>query len=87
VSACIENDTNRLLLPPEALSDAFYDLSTQLTGLVLQKLVNYQIRAAAVIESAKVRGKFKDFMIETNRGQMFRLFEDFKQAEDWLLKD
>jgi hypothetical protein len=87
VSACIENDTNRLLLPPEALSDAFYDLSTQLTGLVLQKLVNYRIRAAAVIESAKVRGKFKDFMIETNRGQMFRLFEDFKQAEDWLLKD
>jgi phage gp36-like protein len=87
VSACIENDTNRLLLPPEALSDAFYDLSTQLTGLVLQKLVNYRIRAAAVIESAKFRGKFKDFMIETNRGQMFRLFEDFKQAEDWLLKD
>ncbi|HOW06774.1 MAG TPA: DUF4180 domain-containing protein [Flexilinea sp.] len=87
VSACIENDTNRLLLPSEALSDAFYDLSTQLTGLVLQKLVNYRIRAAAVIEPAKVRGKFKDFMIETNRGHMFRLFEDFEQAEDWLLKD
>lgn len=86
VSACIENDTNRLLLPPEALSDAFYDLSTQLTGLVLQKLVNYQIKAAAIIETAKVRGKFKDFMIETNRGQMFRLFEDFEQAEDWLIE-
>ena len=86
VSACMEHDTYRVMLPADCLSEEFLLLSTRVAGLVLQKLINYNIKAVAVIDSEKMRGKFKEFLVEANRGTMFRAFEDMDRAEDWLLE-
>ena len=87
VSACAQNGTNKILLPADCLSEEFLQLSTRVAGLVLQKFANYNIKAAAVLDAGKARGKFRDFLIEANRGRLFHAFEDLEQAESWLLKE
>lgn len=87
VAACAENGTNKVMLPAACLSESFLQLSTRVAGLVLQKLVNYNIKAVAVLDADQARGKFKDFLIEANRGKLFHAFEDRGQAESWLLED
>lgn len=87
VAACAENGTNKVMLPAACLSEEFLQLSTRVAGLVLQKLTNYNIKAVAVLDADKARGKFKDFLTEANRGKLFRAFEDRGQAESWLLED
>lgn len=86
VGACLENKTSLVMLHAEALSDDFLKLRTGLAGIVLQKLINYRIRAAAVItDEYKIQGKFKELLAESNRGRDFRVFSDKQTAEDWLL--
>ncbi len=85
VQFCAEGDTNLLMLPFACLAPEFLRLSTGVAGLVLQKLTNYSIRAAAVLDTAAIKGKFKDFMLEANRGQSFRVFDSEEQAEQWLI--
>ncbi len=87
VAACAENGTNKVMLPAECLSEQFLQLSTRVAGMVLQKLTNYNIKAVAVLDADKARGKFKDFLVEANRGRLFHAFEDRGQAESWLLED
>ncbi|NLF28069.1 MAG: DUF4180 domain-containing protein [Clostridiales bacterium] len=84
VQFCAEHDTNLVLIPGECLSSEFLRLSTAVAGLVLQKLSNYRVRAAAVLDTASVRGKFREFMLETNRGSAFRIFDGEEQAAEWL---
>ncbi len=85
VAACGEAGTDRLLLLEENLGEDFFHLSTCLAGLVLQKLDNYRIRAALVIAKERMqRGKFHEFVLETNRGSQFHFCEDRAQAEAWL---
>lgn len=86
VTACAENGTNRVLLPADCLSEAFLHLSTRVAGLVLQKLATYNIKAVAVMDADQARGKFKDFLVEANRGKLFRAFDDAERAEAWLLE-
>ncbi len=87
IAACSEQDTNLILLHSEALSDEFFQLRTGLAGAVLQKLSNYRVKAALVLtDSERVKGKFKDFLAESNRGNSFRVFQEKAEAEDWLLK-
>jgi PadR family transcriptional regulator AphA len=45
----------------------------------------YNIKAVAVLDKDKVKGKFKDFMAETNSGNTFRVYKSFDKAEHWLL--
>ncbi len=87
VGVCFGCGAERLLLPAASLSDEFLRLSTRVCGLVMQKLGNYHIKAAAVLGASAVKGKFADFLIETNRGRMFRSFENEPDALDWLLAD
>ncbi len=82
---CAEADTQKLMLPSAALSEEFMDLSTRIAGLVLQKLTNYGVRTAITVNPSQVKGKFKDFKAEINQGQSFRIFEDEKEAEQWLI--
>jgi hypothetical protein len=88
VAACGEAGTHRLLLPAESLPEAFTHLSTGLAGMVLLKFSNYRIRVAAVLpEDQTRRGKFYEMMLETNRGNDFRIFETRAAAEQWLIAD
>lgn len=84
VSACAEHGTNLLLLPAACLSDDFLRLSTRVAGLVLQKLGNYNIKAAAVFDASNTSERFREFMSESNQGQAFRVYANIKDAQAWL---
>lgn len=85
VAACMERGAERLLIDSNCLSEEFFRLRTGLAGAVLQKLANYNLKAAVVApESAVRRGKFEDFVLETNRGEQFRIFEGREEAISWL---
>ncbi len=87
VAVCGENSTDRLLIGSENLSDEFFDLSTTLAGMILLKFSNYRIRAAALLPPERVtHGKFPEMVVETNRGNLFRIYFDRSLAEAWLLE-
>jgi PadR family transcriptional regulator, regulatory protein AphA len=86
VAACGEHGCNRLLIDAACLSEDFFRLRTGLAGAVLQKFVNYSIKAAIVAPPGSAQqGKFKDFMLEANRGGQFRIFSSRQAAIDWLV--
>lgn len=88
VAACGENRLDRLMIHAENLTGDFYHLSTGVAGAILQKFVNYRIRVAAVLDPDQAnQGKFREMMIETNRGNQFRVFFDRESAADWLVSE
>lgn len=86
LSICAENRINLLLIQGERLSDDFYNLRTGAAGAILQKLANYNIKAAVVIDADSTKGRFKEFLTEINRGKMFNTYSNIEDAESWLLK-
>jgi len=86
IVAGMEKETNLLLLHPGSLSDDFANLRTGLAGSVLQKFINYRVRAAVVMpEAADLKGRFKELIAESNRGRDFRVFPSREEAEAWLV--
>lgn len=86
VAFCIENDTYRVMLSDEVLSEDFFKLKTGLAGKVLQKFVNYNIKAVLIMKSEeKIKGKFKELASETSKSNNFRIFKDMDEAVNWLL--
>jgi DNA-binding PadR family transcriptional regulator len=86
ITACAESDTNQVLIQSERLSDDFLQLRTGVAGAILQKLETYNITAAVVMDGTRDKGGFKDFFMESNQGNRFRVFENLDKAEEWLLK-
>lgn len=87
IAACFENNTNLLLIEAQALADDFFKLRTGLAGGVLQKFINYNIKVAVVMtDQQRVKGKFKEFITEANKGNSFRVFSNKEEAEDWFFK-
>lgn len=84
-AVCSENETSLLLLKHKNLSPDFYDLKTGLAGAILQKFMNYRIIAAAVIPPEYISGRFREMVIESNRGTRFRVFAIEKDAIKWLI--
>ena len=86
IGACFENNTNLLMLHDEALSDDFFKVKTGLAGKVLQKFVNYHVKVAAIITNEQeIKGRFKEVLNESNKGNDFRAFRNVEEAENWLL--
>lgn len=86
VALCGENDTNRLMLHGDALSEDFFKLKTGIAGMILQKLVNYRVKTAIVLPGdVKITGKFKELMAESNKRKEYRVFNHTAEAENWLL--
>lgn len=85
LGACYEYDTGRIMLPDGTLGEEFFRLGTGVAGAILQKLTNYQTRVAIVIEEeTAVKGKFREFITECNRGGGVRFFENEEAAAEWL---
>lgn len=85
IALCGQNDATRLLIEDGRIPDAFLQLRSGVLGAVLQKFSNYRIRAAAVLDATRMQGRFLEFANETNRGNAFRVFATFDEAEQWLL--
>lgn len=85
VAACMENDTDLLLLDRSVLSVDFFRLDTGVAGAILQKLVNYRIKTAAVIPSDFIdNDRFREMALEANKGMHFRIFGTREEAVGWL---
>jgi hypothetical protein len=86
VAACGEFGTDRLMLHADNLTEDFYRLSTGVAGEILLKFSTYRIRVAAVLTPELVnQGRFREMVLESNRGNQFRVFYDREAAEQWLI--
>lgn len=86
ISICMEYNTGLIIIHQEVLSEDFYNLRTGLAGGVLQKFMNYHIKVAVIITSEeKISGRFREMVIETNKGNDFRVYKSVAEAENWIL--
>ncbi|MCT2194773.1 DUF4180 domain-containing protein [Paenibacillus sp. p3-SID1389] len=85
IEACIEHNAGRLIVYAEALSEDFFNLRTGLAGEILQKFVNFSLRTALVVaDGSLIKGRMKDLLAESHRGNTLRVFASQAEAENWL---
>ena len=83
IALCGEHNTNLLMIHYDALSEDFFNLKTKAAGNMIQKFVNYQIKAVAVIPREIIqKGRLKEMALETNKGNHFRMYETKEEAEN-----
>ncbi len=67
-----ETGAERIVIPKEVICENFFILSTGLAGEILQKFMNYHIKAAIYGDYSKYTSKpLKDFIYESNHGNDF----------------
>lgn len=87
VSYCGQYEVHAALLDGRCLDDAFFDLRTGLAGAALLKWSIYQLRVAVILPPERIgTGRFSEFVLETNRGNQFRVFQDHSTAVEWLTR-
>lgn len=65
-----EVDCDRIVLHKALLSESFFDLKTRLAGEILQKFINYHVKAAVVGDfSGYTSRSLRDFIYECNNGK------------------
>ncbi len=85
VTACIENGADRLLLDSSALPPEFYDLSTGVLGVIVQRAMQYDILLAAVVTDLETRSdSFQKFVREANLGGRLHFAGSRNEATLWL---
>ncbi len=85
IGVCFQENVNRLMIGGERLSADFGRLATGLAGAVAEKLGQYRIKTVLVLDPGQAKGKFSEFLAETNRGGAFRAYPRVEEAESWLL--
>lgn len=87
IALCWEHETSLLMIHYTALSQDFFKLKTRIAGNFIQKFINYNIKAVAIIpQDTILKGRFKEMAMEMNKGNHFRMYESKEEAEKWLLK-
>lgn len=85
VNSCFETGIKQIMLHEEMISPVFFDLKTGLAGFVLQKFINYHIKAALVMkDDSKLIGRFKEMADESNKRDEFKVFLNKDDAEKWI---
>lgn len=65
-----ETDAERIVINKEALAEDFFILSTGIAGEILQKFINYHVKAAVYGDYSQYTSKpLKDFIYESNCGK------------------
>ncbi|HWN71962.1 MAG TPA: DUF4180 domain-containing protein [Haliangium sp.] len=83
IGACFGAEA--ILLREEDLAPDFFDLSSGLAGELLQKLVNYRLRAAIVVPDPESHGKrFSELAYEHRTHDMIRFVRSSEEADAWL---
>ena len=81
-----EHGTEVYLLRDTNFAPEFYDLSTGLAGEILQKVSNYRQRLAIFGSFGMVSSaRFREFMVESNKGTTVGFFREKTEAVQWLL--
>lgn len=85
ISICMENAVYTIMFPSTVLSEDFYNLKTRLAGMALQKFINYHVKVTVIIEDEeKYNDRFKEMIMEANKGNNFRTFKNIADAESWI---
>ncbi|MCG3211060.1 MAG: hypothetical protein FOGNACKC_04697 [Anaerolineae bacterium] len=85
VALCGDYEASNVIIYETNFSPDFFDLKTKFAGTLFQKFANYHIRGAAIISLANINSeRFKELIVECNRGNLFRFFEEKAAAEKWL---
>lgn len=72
LTARYETGADRLVIDKRAVCDEFFILSTGLAGEILQKFINYRVKAAFYGDYTHYTSKpLKDFIYESNQGKDF----------------
>ena len=72
MSARYETGADRLAIDKAVIAEDFFILSTGVAGEILQKFVNYHVRAAIYGDYSHYTSKpLKDFIYESNQGKNF----------------
>ncbi|MFL0266995.1 DUF4180 domain-containing protein [Candidatus Clostridium radicumherbarum] len=86
IGICIGNDVYALVLYIDAFSEDFFNLKTGLAGMILQKFINYHIKVAVILDKeVAFNDRFKEMIMEANKGKHFRTFKNIMDAEVWIL--
>nr|WP_242962973.1 DUF4180 domain-containing protein [Clostridium beijerinckii] len=87
ISICMEKDIYTIMLNSNVLSEDFFNLKTRLAGMALQKFINYHVKVAVIIDDEeKLNDRFKEMIMESNKGNNFRTFKNIAEAESWISK-
>ncbi|MGX9755395.1 DUF4180 domain-containing protein [Clostridioides difficile] len=86
ISLCMEHGTDYLMFSNNSLTDDFFNLKTGLAGTILQKFINYKIQAVAIADDkTKINKRFSELMLELNKSNNFRIFDNFEDAKNYIL--
>ncbi|MDD2459372.1 MAG: DUF4180 domain-containing protein [Eubacteriales bacterium] len=86
LALCGEHQAQGILASTSLFHDDFYRLKTGIAGAILQKLANYQVRLALVRQpEQKIKGKFMEFVHESNNGSHFAVLDNREDAIHWLM--
>ena len=87
ISATFSENISEIVIEGNTLSEEFYDLKTKLLGMALQKLINYHVKVAFIIEKDRILSdRFKELVLEINKGANFRSCSSIEEAVSWLLR-
>lgn len=76
-----ETGAARIAIDKSAVADDFFILSTGMAGEILQKFVNYRVKAAIWGDYSRYTSKpLKDFIYESNHGRDFFFVETREEA-------
>ena len=89
ISAALEHQAAMIMIPAERLDEDFFRLKTGVAGALLQKFVNYRIRAVVVGDISKFTDDsdaLRDLVRESNRGSQFWFVADRDELERQLAR-
>ena len=85
LSARYETGADRIAIDKSVIAEEFFILSTGMAGEILQKFINYHIKAAIWGDYSRYTSKpLHDFMGESNRGGDFFFVSTQEEAMDRL---
>lgn len=75
----------KIIISQNNLVPEFFDLSSGLAGEILQKISNYNLTVAFIVDLNSIKSeKFKEMVNEANFRSDFRFFDSKIEAEKWL---
>lgn len=81
-----ETGADRIVINKNAFAEEFFVLSSGFAGEVLQKFINYHIKAAIYGDYSKYTSKpLHDFIYESNKGKDFFFMSSCEAAVEKLL--